>query len=92
MADGLRESLIQLCADANPRIRSKAITVIGEVPAAPNNLLIERLMQDTDVRVRANAVEVLEGRGDPEFIPILTQKALAATGASGPTRSRRCIE
>jgi HEAT repeat protein len=80
VAEGLRDTLIQLCADANPRVRSKAITVIGEVSAAPNNLLVERLMQDTDARVRANAVEVLEGRGDPEFIPLLTQKALAATG------------
>lgn len=80
VAEGMRDILIQLCADPNPRVRSKAITVIGEVPMAPNNLLIERVMQDPDARVRANAVEVLEGRGDPEFIPVLTQKALAASG------------
>lgn len=80
VADSLRDTLIQLCADPNPRVRSKAITVLGEVPVAPSNVIIERLLQDPDARVRANAVEVLEGRGDPEFIPALTQKALAATG------------
>ena len=80
VAEPFRETLIQLCADPNPRIRSKAVTVLGEVPAAPSNLLIDKLINDTDARVRANAVEVLEGRDDPEFIPALTQKALAASG------------
>jgi HEAT repeat protein len=80
VAESMREALIQLCADPNPRIRSKAVTVLGEVPTAPSTLLIDKLMNDTDARVRANAVEVMEGRGDPEFIPALTQQALAATG------------
>jgi HEAT repeat protein len=80
VAESLRDTLIQLCSDANPRIRSKAVTALGEMPTAPSSLLIEQLLNDSDARVRANAVEVLEGRGDPEFIPALTQKALAATG------------
>jgi HEAT repeat protein len=37
-------------------------------------------MNDTDARVRANAVEVLEARGDPQFVPLLAQRAMAATG------------
>lgn len=80
VAESLRDTLIQLCADPNPRIRSKAVTVIGDIPAAPSNLLIDKLLNDSDARVRANAVEVLEGRDDPEFVPALTQKALAASG------------
>jgi HEAT repeat protein len=54
--------------------------VLGELPAAPNKVLIERLLQDNDPRVRANAVEVLEDRADPEFIPALAQRALGAGG------------
>lgn len=80
VAEPLRDTLIQLCTDANPRIRSKAVTAMGDIPMAPTGPLIERLLNDTDARVRANAVEVLEGRGDPEFIPALAQKAQAATG------------
>ena len=80
VAEPLRDTLIQLCTDTNPRIRSKAVTAMGDIPMAPTGPLIERLLNDTDARVRANAVEVLESRGDPEFIPALAQKALAATG------------
>ena len=80
VAETLRETLIQLCADTNARVRSKAITVLGELAVAPNKVLIERLLQDNDARVRANAVEVLEDRGDPEFIPALAQRALGASG------------
>jgi hypothetical protein len=80
VAEPLRDTLIQLCTDANPRIRSKAVTAMAEIPTVPSGPLIERLLNDTDARVRANAVEVLEGRGDAEFIPALAQKALAATG------------
>lgn len=80
VAETLRETLIQLCADTHPRVRSKAITVLGELPVAPNKVLIERLLQDNDARVRANAVEALEDRGDPDFIPALAQRALGASG------------
>ena len=80
LAEQLKETMIHLCADANPRVRSKAVTVLGEIPAAPSDLLVERLLNDTDSRVRANAVEVLEGRQDPQFVPVLAKRALAATG------------
>jgi HEAT repeat protein len=80
VAESMAPMLIQLCTDPNPRIRSKAVSVVGEIPTAPNAVLVERLLNDPDARVRANAVEVLEERGDPEFVPALTQKALAAAG------------
>jgi HEAT repeat protein len=80
IAPMMQEALVQLCADSNPRIRSKAVTALGEIPAAPSDLLVERLLNDSDARVRANAVEVLEARGDPQFVPVLAQRAMAATG------------
>ena len=80
IASAMQEALMQLCTDSNPRIRSKAVTALGEVPTAPSDLLVERLLNDTDARVRANAVEVLEARGDPQFVPVLAQRAMASTG------------
>jgi len=80
IASMMQEALVELCADSNPRIRSKAVTALGEIPTAPSDLLVERLLNDSDARVRANAVEVLEARGDPQFVPILAQRAMAATG------------
>ena len=80
VAETVQETLMQLCDDANPRVRSKAVTVLGDVPAAPNNALIDRLLNDSDARVRANTVEVLEARQDAQFVPVLAQRAHAATG------------
>jgi HEAT repeat protein len=80
VAESLAQTLIQVCTDANPRIRSKAVIVLGEVPAVPSGVLVERLLNDPDARVRANAVEVLEQRGDPQFVPVLAQRALGAAG------------
>jgi len=80
IADGLRHVLAQLCADPSAKVRSKAVSVIAQVPALPNDVLIDRLLHDTDARVRANAIEVLEQRQDPQFLPLLTERALAASG------------
>ncbi|HSU67467.1 MAG TPA: HEAT repeat domain-containing protein [Tepidisphaeraceae bacterium] len=80
LAEQMQDTLMQLCADANPRVRSKAVTVLGEVPTIPSEPLVERLLNDTDARVRANTVEVLEARQDAAFVPVLAQRALSATG------------
>ena len=80
IAAGLRHTLVQLCSDPNPKVRSKAVVVLGEIPDAPNEILVERVMNDADARVRANAIEVLESRGDPQFMPVLAERALSASG------------
>ena len=80
IAEGLRHVLVQLCADASARVRSKATSVLGEVPGSHTDVLIERLLNDPDARVRANAGEVLEQRSDPQFVPMLAQRALTAAG------------
>jgi HEAT repeat protein len=77
LADELREPLVQLCTDANPRLRSKAVSVLGDVRAVPSDVLVDRLVNDTDPRVRANAIEVMEQRPQAQLLPVLTQRARA---------------
>jgi HEAT repeat protein len=79
LSEQLRPALVQLVADANARVRSKAVAVIAEVPSVPSEVLVERILHDTDPRVRANAIEVLEARGDPQFMPILAERALGSS-------------
>ena len=80
IAEGLQHILVQLCADASARVRSKATSVLGDVPGSHTDTLIERLINDPDARVRANAIEVLEGRSDEKVVAILAERALAANG------------
>ena len=79
LSEQLRPALVQLCADANPRVRSKAVAAIAGVPSVPSDVLVERLLHDSDPRVRANAIEVLEMRGEPQFMPVLAERALASS-------------
>jgi HEAT repeat protein len=82
-------ALIRLCGDPSPRVRSKAVALLGDVPTVSLDALVERLLNDPDARVRANAVEVLEGRqgpgkvGTPGFVPTLVSRA-----RSGSNRER----
>ena len=79
MADGLRHVLTQLCADPNARVRSKAVAVMAQIPDAPGEMLVDRLLNDADPRVRANAIEVLEHRRDAQFVPVLAERAMSAS-------------
>jgi HEAT repeat protein len=79
LAETLSDKLVALCADPHPRLRSKAVTVLGEVPTMPPDVLIERLLIDTDARVRANMIEVLETNHKAQFVPTLIQRARVGT-------------
>jgi hypothetical protein len=78
LSDQLRSQLIQLCTDPNAKVRSKAISVVGDLPDLPPDPLIERLMLDSDARVRANTIEILESRKKTAFLPVLAQRARSA--------------
>src|SRR6185295_19379000 len=67
VADALRQTLVQLCTDPNPKLRSKAVSVIGGVESVPADVLVDRLVNDADARVRANTIEALEAKGDRQF-------------------------
>ncbi len=89
VAKQVAPALVRLCGDPSPRVRSKAVALLGEVPTVSLDALVERLLNDPDARVRANAVEVLEGRqgpgkvGTPGFVPTLVARA-----RSGSNRER----
>ena len=68
--------MTQLCADVNAKIRSKAVFLLGEDDSVVETLL-DRVLQDTDPRVRANAIEVLEQKQRAEYLPLLAQRARA---------------
>ena len=85
VADALRDALVQLCNDPNPKLRSKAVSVLGGVASVPPDVLVDRLMNDADPRVRANSIEALEAKGDGQFVPVLAQRARAA--ATGRERA-----
>ncbi len=78
LCEKLREPLLQLSIDPNAKLRSKAVSVIGDLSSVPAEHLVERLVQDADARVRANAIEVLESKRDTQFVPMLAQRARAA--------------
>jgi HEAT repeat protein len=78
LAPIMRDGLLALCADANARIRSKAVSALRELPDVPAAVLVERVLRDPDSRVRANAVEVLEDRPNEAFLPLLAQRARSA--------------
>ena len=75
IAENLREQLVALCSDGNPRIRSKAVALAGEISAVPAETIVERIVSDPDARVRANAIEVIEQRPEAKVVPVLAQRA-----------------
>jgi len=75
MAEELRATLTQLSSDPNPKLRSKAISLMGGVETGGQEVLLEHVLNDADPRVRANAIEVLEEKEDPKYIPVLTRVA-----------------
>lgn len=75
LVESLRHAVVPLCSHPNARVRSKAVSVLGEDRTVPPELIVERLMNDSDARVRANAIEVLETRHRTEFVPLLAQRA-----------------
>lgn len=71
----LRGAIEPLCQHPNPRVRSKAIGVLGELPQVESDVLLDKVLNDADARVRANAIEVLEATRRYEYVPLLTQRA-----------------
>lgn len=78
LATQFREPLVNLCHHPNPRIRSKAVALLVEIPDQSTTMILEKALNDTDARVRANAIEVLEGKRATEYVPLLTERARSA--------------
>jgi HEAT repeat protein len=72
--------LLEMCADASARIRSKAVTALGELQQVPSETILDRVLHDTDARVRANAIEVLETKRREEYVPLLATRTRSGDG------------
>jgi HEAT repeat protein len=83
----LRPAIGQLCNDPNAKLRSKAITLLGDLEGTPSEVLLDRVLNDADPRVRANAIEVLESKKDAQFLPMLAARARAAGATSNRERA-----
>ena len=77
LSEALRETLMSLANHPNPRVRSKAVSVLGELPNGSPEVMLQKVLGDSDPRVRANAIEVIESKGAKAFIPLLMQRARA---------------
>ncbi|GIW75593.1 MAG: hypothetical protein KatS3mg104_0656 [Phycisphaerae bacterium] len=78
LAPQFREALLSLCQHPNPRVRSKAVVLLGEIPDQSTGFILEKALIDTDGRVRANAIEVLEEKRATEYTPLLIERARSA--------------
>jgi HEAT repeat protein len=75
LAESLQESLAILASHPHPKVRSKAVTVLGDMKSASIEVLLDKALNDTDSRVRANAVEIMETYPAAQFIPLLMERA-----------------
>jgi HEAT repeat protein len=80
MAADFREQLTAMVGHPNPRVRSKAVSLLVDVPAEATNAILEKVLADTDGRVRATAIEVLEAKRSTEFVPMLVERARSQHG------------
>jgi len=75
LSQTLRNEVVALTTFPHPKVRSKAVVVLGETPGPSVELLMERIVRDTDARVRANAIEVLENHQTPQLITLLAERS-----------------
>lgn len=78
VTEPLAQTLMLVCQDANPKLRSKAVAALAELQTVPPEALLQQILNDKDARVRANAIEVIEARHRTDFVPLLAERARSA--------------
>jgi HEAT repeat protein len=78
LSESMRQAILPLCSHPHAKVRSKAVSLVGEVQSVGPDLLLEKVLSDADPRVRANAIEVLETRRATQYVPLLAQRARSA--------------
>lgn len=63
----LAPTLTQLCRHSDARIRSKAVLLLAQLPSG---VVAAGAIEDSDARVRANAIEAMWGRSDKQAIEV----------------------
>ena len=75
LCETLKTSILPLAAHINARVRSKAIALIGQLPTAEPDVVLDKVLHDVDPRVRSNAIEIIEGKRRQEYVPLLAERA-----------------
>ena len=75
LVERFRDLLVQTCMHPNAKVRSKAVSLLISLPNEPVGAILEKALVDTDPRVRANAVEVVDVQQSPQFVPMLAERA-----------------
>jgi HEAT repeat protein len=75
LAESLKSSIIPLCSNPNAKVRSKAVSALGDLSSTEPDLVLDKVLHDSDPRVRSNAIEVLDGKRRAEYVPLLTERA-----------------
>lgn len=75
LAQDLKHVLAQLASDANPKLRSRAVSLLGLTANGMPGPLIDKALNDPDARVRANAVEVIDQHQEEQYLPTLMKLA-----------------
>jgi HEAT repeat protein len=75
LSETLRSLMVPLCAHPNAKVRSKAVSALGDLPSTEPDLVLDKVLHDSDARVRSNAIEVLEGKRKAEYVPLLAERA-----------------
>lgn len=60
LASEFAEPIYRLCHDGDPRVRSRAVTLVSEVPGRTAERILRNALDDPDERVQANAIDSLE--------------------------------
>ncbi|MGN6503948.1 MAG: HEAT repeat domain-containing protein [Tepidisphaeraceae bacterium] len=74
LTESFRPALSQLCANANAKLRSKAVILLNRSDAVSGDGTIDRVLADNDPRVRANAIELLEAADARGYVPLLSER------------------
>ena len=96
VAAGMADAVVGRCSDADERVRSRAVAVVGRLGrsrvGAEGDRAVRRLLDDADDRVRANAVEAAgllaagpsdaatAGRIDAALAAVLVERSRSAVG------------
>jgi len=75
LAEQLQTSITPLFSHPHAKVRSKAVSTLGEIAHVATDVLLEKVLHDTDARVRANAIEVLEAKNSTQFMATLAHRA-----------------
>jgi HEAT repeat protein len=75
LVESMKQLLLPLCSHPHAKVRSKAVLLVGEVAAIAPDAILDRVLNDSDPRVRANAIEVLETKRSTEYVALLARRA-----------------